>query len=80
MKGKSITRICRGQGRDENLAFRERLAVTLIDAAFCPLGQSAAVPMMSAWNNFRPEIDEHLREKDAGPGSAGCTNAEPVRR
>jgi NADH:ubiquinone oxidoreductase subunit F (NADH-binding) len=44
----TITRICRGRGNAADLAFLERLAVTLMDASFCPLGQSAAVPLMSA--------------------------------
>src|SRR3989339_635365 len=43
---RTLTRICRGQGRDADLAFLERLAATLIDASFCPLGQSAAIPLM----------------------------------
>ena len=73
----TITRICRGQGRDDDLAFLERLAATLQDASFCPLGQSAAVPWLSALKNFRPEIEAHIREKNARPGSAAWATAKP---
>ena len=52
----TLTRICRGQGRDTDLAFLERLAATLMDASFCPLGQSAAIPLVSALKKFRPGV------------------------
>ena len=64
----TITRICRGRGTMEDLPFLERLAATLQDASFCPLGQSAAVPLLSALKNFRPEIDAHIREKSCPAG------------
>jgi len=64
----TITRICRGQGKMEDLDFLERLSATLMDASFCPLGQSAGVPLMSALKNFRPEIEEHIREKKCRAG------------
>jgi NADH-quinone oxidoreductase subunit F len=64
----TITRISRGQGRDEDLAFLERLAATLQDASFCPLGQSAPVPLLSALKHFRPEIEAHIREKSCPAG------------
>ena len=64
----TITRICQGQGKIEDLAFLERLAATLQDASFCPLGQSAGVPLMSALKNFRPEIEAHIREKKCRAG------------
>jgi NADH-quinone oxidoreductase subunit F len=59
----TITRICQGGGKAEDLAFLERLAATLMDASFCPLGQSAGVPLMSALKHFRPEIEAHIQEK-----------------
>jgi NADH-quinone oxidoreductase subunit F len=64
----TLTRICRGQGKMEDLAFMERLAATLQDASFCPLGQSAPVPLLSALKHFRPEIEEHIREKKCRAG------------
>jgi NADH:ubiquinone oxidoreductase subunit F (NADH-binding) len=46
----------------------ERLAGVLVDASFCPLGQTAAQPMMSAFKNFRDEFEEHIREKKCRAG------------
>jgi NADH-quinone oxidoreductase F subunit len=59
----TITRICQGGGKIEDLAFLERLSTSLMDASFCPLGQSAGVPLMSALKHFRPEIEAHIQEK-----------------
>jgi NADH-quinone oxidoreductase F subunit len=64
----TLTRISQGQGKDGDVAFLERLSATLMDASFCPLGQSAGVPLMSALKNFRPEIEAHIREKSCRAG------------
>jgi NADH-quinone oxidoreductase F subunit len=64
----TLTRICQGQGQMSDLDFLERLSATLMDASFCPLGQSAGVPLMSALKNFRPEIEAHIREKKCAAG------------
>ncbi|HZE20510.1 MAG TPA: NADH-ubiquinone oxidoreductase-F iron-sulfur binding region domain-containing protein, partial [Desulfobaccales bacterium] len=69
----TLTRISQGQGREDDLAFLERLAATLLDASFCPLGQSAGVPLMSALRNFCPEIEEHIREKKCRAGVCRMT-------
>ncbi|MHB9074211.1 MAG: NADH-quinone oxidoreductase subunit NuoF [Desulfobaccales bacterium] len=69
----TLTRISQGQGRMEDLAFLERLSCTLLDASFCPLGQSAGVPLMSALKNFRPEIEAHIREKNCQAGVCRCS-------
>jgi NADH-quinone oxidoreductase F subunit len=69
----TLTRICRGQGKMEDLDFLQRLSATLMDASFCPLGQSAGVPLMSALKNFRPEIEEHIREKKCRAGVCRMT-------
>ncbi|MFA4902546.1 MAG: NADH-quinone oxidoreductase subunit NuoF [Desulfobaccales bacterium] len=69
----TLTRISQGQGRMEDLAFLERLSCTLLDASFCPLGQSAGVPLMSALKNFRPEIEAHIQEKKCQAGVCRCS-------
>ncbi len=63
-----MTRITRGQGKMEDLDFLERLAGVMIDASFCPLGQTAGSPMLSAFKNFRPEFEEHIKEKKCRAG------------
>jgi NADH:ubiquinone oxidoreductase subunit F (NADH-binding)/NADH:ubiquinone oxidoreductase subunit E len=69
----TITRICQGEGKIEDLAFLERLSTTLMDASFCPLGQSAGVPLMSALKNYRPEIEAHIQEKKCLAGVCRLT-------
>jgi NADH-quinone oxidoreductase F subunit len=64
----TITRICQGGGKTEDMAFLERLTATLTDASFCPLGQSAGVPLTSALKNFRQEFEEHITEKKCRAG------------
>ena len=69
----TITRISQGQGKMEDLAFLERLTCTMLDASFCPLGQSAGVPLKSALESFRPEIEAHIREKKCQAGVCRCS-------
>lgn len=64
----TITRICQGQGKEGDLEFLERLAATMIDASFCPLGQTAPGPLLSALKNFRPEFEAHIKEKRCPAG------------
>jgi len=52
-----------GQGKPEDLNFLRRLAATMQDASFCPLGQTAPIPFLSALQHFGDEINEHLKEK-----------------
>ena len=64
----TLTRISQGRGQEQDLAFLQKLAATLTDASFCPLGQSAPIPLLSALQHFRPEIEEHIKEKKCRAG------------
>jgi len=64
----AVTRITEGQGRMEDLDFLERLAGVMVDASFCPLGQTAGSPMMSAFKNFRQEFEEHIKDHKCRAG------------
>jgi NADH-quinone oxidoreductase subunit F len=64
----TLTSISQGRGQEKDLAFLEKLAANLTDASFCPLGQSAAIPLLSALRHFRAEIREHLQEKKCRAG------------
>jgi NADH:ubiquinone oxidoreductase subunit F (NADH-binding)/NADH:ubiquinone oxidoreductase subunit E len=65
---KTLTRICRGEGKMEDLDFLERLAGVMLDASFCPLGQTAPSPLMSLLKNFRPEFEAHIKDKNCRAG------------
>jgi NADH-quinone oxidoreductase subunit F len=63
-----LTNFTQGKGNLGDIAFLKRLAATMQDASFCPLGQSAPVPFLSALAHFRQEIEEHLLEKTCRAG------------
>jgi NADH-quinone oxidoreductase subunit F len=65
---KAVTRMTNGTATLDDLAFLERLAAVMMDASFCPLGQTALAPMMSALKNFRQEFEEHIKEKKCRAG------------
>ena len=49
-------RLRHGCGYPGDIAIMEELCMTLKSAAFCPLGQSPAGPILSALRYFRPEL------------------------
>jgi NADH:ubiquinone oxidoreductase subunit F (NADH-binding)/NADH:ubiquinone oxidoreductase subunit E len=63
-----LGRFTRGKGAPGDLVFLERLAAAMQDASFCPLGQSAPIPFLSALKHFRQEIEEHLQGKTCRAG------------
>ncbi len=58
-----LTRITRGQGREEDLAQLEELASTVKKASLCGLGQTAPNPVLTTLRYFRQEYEAHIREK-----------------
>jgi len=59
----TLTRIWQGQGHPGDLELLERLAPVMMDASFCPLGQTAPAPLMSLLKHFRQEFEDHLSGK-----------------
>lgn len=53
-------RLKEGFGYPGDIALMEELCMTLKSAAFCPLGQSPAGPIMSALRYFRPEMERGI--------------------
>jgi NADH-quinone oxidoreductase subunit F len=60
---KTLTRIWEGQGRPGDLQFLERLGKAMMEASFCPLGQTAPAPLFSLLKHFRQEFEEHISGK-----------------
>jgi len=58
-----LTRITKGQGREEDLDNLERLAHVIKDTALCGLGQTAPNPVLATLKYFRHEYEVHIREK-----------------
>jgi len=57
-----LDRICRGEGREEDLATIERLGAVMEVASLCALGKSANFPVKSTIQYFRDEYLAHIRE------------------
>ena len=58
-----LTRITRGEGREEDLATLEQLAETAQEASLCALGKTAPNPFLSTLRYFRDEYEAHIKER-----------------
>jgi NADH-quinone oxidoreductase subunit F len=80
-----LTRITKGEGREEDIDFLLEQGAIIKDASLCGLGQSAPNPVLSTINHFRSEYEAHIREKYCPAGAcealvfAPCENRCPVR-
>jgi NADH-quinone oxidoreductase subunit F len=63
-----LDRICRGEGREEDLPLMERLGKLMDSASLCALGKSANNPVSSTLRYFRDEYLAHVREKRCPAG------------
>ncbi|HXZ27212.1 MAG TPA: NADH-quinone oxidoreductase subunit NuoF [Terriglobales bacterium] len=57
-----LTRICRGQGLEEDLPVLEDLGWLMQQASLCGLGQTAANPVLTTLRYFRDEYLAHIRD------------------
>ncbi len=57
-----LTRICDGEGREDELTRLEQLAAVVSKASLCGLGMTAPNPVMSTLRHFRDEYEAHVRE------------------
>ncbi|MGI6033917.1 MAG: NADH-ubiquinone oxidoreductase-F iron-sulfur binding region domain-containing protein [Coriobacteriales bacterium] len=71
-----LSRICTGKGRPEDLELLEGLGQTMSDAAICALGQTAALPVTTALDQFRDEFETHINEKRCPAGACACGEGE----
>jgi NADH-quinone oxidoreductase subunit F len=63
-----LDRICRGEGREGDIALMERLGAVMETASLCALGKSANFPVKSTLLYFRDEYLAHVREKRCPAG------------
>ncbi len=79
-----LDRICRGEGKMEDLDALETLGRQIKDTALCGLGQTAPNPVLSTMRHFRDEYIAHIRDKHCPAGvcpelvRAPCQNACPA--
>jgi NADH:ubiquinone oxidoreductase subunit F (NADH-binding)/(2Fe-2S) ferredoxin len=58
-----LERICRGEGKEEDIDTLQEIGTYQVDTALCALGQSAANPVLSTIRYFRHEYEVHIRER-----------------
>jgi NADH-quinone oxidoreductase subunit F len=58
-----LTRICNGEGQEDDIPTLERWATVMQNTALCGLGQTAPNPVLSTLRYFRDEYEAHIREK-----------------
>jgi NADH-quinone oxidoreductase subunit F len=63
-----LERITRGQGRLEDLASLEKLALAVKRNSLCGLGQTAPNPVLTTLKYFRQEYEAHILEKRCPSG------------
>ncbi|MEW6617996.1 MAG: NADH-quinone oxidoreductase subunit NuoF [bacterium] len=79
-----VTRITRGEGREEDIDTLIKMAKIIKDSSLCGLGQTAPNPVLSTIEHFRDEYEIHIKEKRCpahvceGLYTAPCTDTCPA--
>ena len=63
-----LERICKGEGKESDIAALEELSETVRAASLCQLGGSAPNPVLSTIRYFRHEYEEHIKQKKCRAG------------
>lgn len=58
-----LTRITKGEGKEEDIEFLEELSMAIKDASMCGLGTTLPNPVLSTLKYFKDEYIAHIREK-----------------
>ena len=58
-----LTKICRGNGTEEDLNYLRNLSLVIKDTALCGLGQTSPNPVLSTLDYFYDEYLAHVRDK-----------------
>ncbi|MGC8810152.1 MAG: NADH-quinone oxidoreductase subunit NuoF [bacterium] len=80
-----LTRITKGEGREEDIDLLLEMGQNIKDSALCGLGQTCPNPVLSTINHFRDEYEAHIKEKYCPAAVcealvyAPCENTCPVR-
>jgi NADH-quinone oxidoreductase subunit F len=83
---KILTRICAGQGEEEDIEILEELSEAVKDSALCALGRTAPNPVLSTIRYFRDEYEAHIKYKRCPAGvcrgiiSAACQHTCPIEQ
>ncbi|ACV64224.1 NADH dehydrogenase (quinone) [Desulfofarcimen acetoxidans DSM 771] len=67
----TLTRICEGTGKPEDIETLERMGRVITKTALCGLGQTCANPILSTMRYFKDEYLAHINDKRCPAGA--CT-------
>jgi NADH-quinone oxidoreductase subunit F len=82
----TLTNICAGKGREEDIGLLEELAQAVKDASLCALGRTAPNPVLSTIRYFRDEYEAHIKYKRCPAGvcrqiiSSACQHTCPIEQ
>ncbi|MFZ1962862.1 MAG: FAD-dependent oxidoreductase [Roseiarcus sp.] len=81
---RTLTRITKGEGREEDLAELDELGRMIRDTSLCGLGQTAPNSLLTGLRHFRHEFEDHIRAKRCRAGIcedlalSPCENSCPL--
>jgi NADH-quinone oxidoreductase subunit F len=64
----TLDRICRGEGKESDIAFLEEVSGTIAETSLCNFGVFAVNPVLSSLRYFKNEYEEHIKNKKCGIG------------
>jgi len=73
-----LNEISKGRGKKEYLSALRNIARTMLDSAFCGLGQSVPVPLNSMLDNFEEEFLAHINSEESPCGI--CKFEKPKKK
>ena len=79
-----LTRITKGQGREEDLADLDELGRMIRDTSLCALGQTAPNSLLTTLRHFHDEFEDHIRARRCRAGVcqdlvlSPCENSCPL--
>ena len=60
---KTVDRLSRGDGKKGDIDNIVRVASNILGKTLCPLGDAAAMPVLSICEKFREELESHIKDK-----------------
>jgi NADH-quinone oxidoreductase subunit F len=59
---KAVKRMVEGNGKKEDIDNIERLASNILGKTLCPMGDAAAMPILSITQKFRKELESYVSD------------------
>jgi NADH-quinone oxidoreductase subunit F len=59
---RAVERLVEGKGKKEDIDNIERVASNILGKTLCPMGDAAAMPILSITRKFRKELESYVQE------------------